>query len=67
MVDDEYSPDNYETLKISIVAIIKNPEMLLWPFVIRYVAHLYKTQEICDKWDKVILENCRMLKFIIAS
>ena len=41
--------------------------MLLLPFVIKYVAHLYKTQEICDKCDKVILENYRTLKFVTAS
>ena len=28
MVDSEYSSDNYKTLKISIGAIIKDPEML---------------------------------------
>ena len=28
MVDSEYSSDNYQSLKISIGAIIKNPEML---------------------------------------
>ena len=28
MVDSEYSSDNYQSLKISIGAIIKNPETL---------------------------------------
>ena len=28
MVESENSPDNYKTLKISIGAIIRNPEML---------------------------------------
>ena len=28
MVDSEYSTDNYKSLKISIGAIMKNPEML---------------------------------------
>ena len=28
MVDSENSPDNYKTFKISIGAIIKNPEIL---------------------------------------
>ena len=28
MVDSEYSTDNYKSLKISIGAVIKNPEMI---------------------------------------
>ena len=63
MVNGEYSPYNYKSSKISITAIIKNPQTLrfvpnplkLKRYVImqfkktRYVHDQYKTQEICDK------------------
>ena len=41
MVDSEYSPDNYKSSKISIGAIIKNPEML------RFVSDHLKTKKMC--------------------
>ena len=41
MVDSEYSPDNYEPLKISIGSITKNLEML------RFVADHLKTKKMC--------------------
>ena len=40
MVDSDYSPDNYKSLKMSIEVIIKNPEML------RLVLDHHKTQKM---------------------
>ena len=78
MVESENSSDNYSTLKISIGAIIKNSELLkIVPDQLKtkkmcknavkkskfvmYVFDQYKRQQKCDK---VILENCRLLRFI---
>ena len=41
MVDSEYSPDNYKSSKISIGAIIKNPDML------KFVPDHLKTKKMC--------------------
>ena len=41
MVDSEYSRDNYHSLKISIVVIIKNPEML------RFAPDHLKIKKMC--------------------
>ena len=41
MVDSKYSSDNYKTSKVSIGAIIKDPEML------RFVPDHFKTKKIC--------------------
>ena len=41
MVDSEYSPDNYNSSKISIGAIIKNPDML------KFVPDHLKTKKMC--------------------
>ena len=78
-VDIEYSLDNYESLKISIGAIMKNPEMQ------RFFLNHLKTKKMCknvvkklffviryvldqyeiqEMYDKVIPENGGMLKFV---
>ena len=41
MVDSEYSPEKYMSLKISIGSIIKNPEMLI------FVPDHLKTNKTC--------------------
>ena len=41
MVDSKHSSDNYKTSKVSIGAIIKDPEML------RFVPDHFKTKKIC--------------------
>ena len=41
MVDSEYSPDKYKSLKISIGAIIKNPE------IPRFVPYHLNTKKMC--------------------
>ena len=41
MVNSEYSTDNCKSLKISIGAIIKHPEML------RFVPDCHKTKNMC--------------------
>ena len=40
MIDIEYSTDNCESLKVSIGAIIKNPE------IIRSIPDLFKTKNV---------------------
>ena len=50
MLDSEKSPDNYNSLKISIGAIIKNPEML------RLVCDHLKTENLCENAFK----SCRL-------
>ena len=79
MIDSEYTTDNYESLKISIGAKKKNPEML------RLVPDLYKIKTMCNHvaeklsfviryfpdqcrtqqmCDRTILENGGMLESI---
>ena len=79
MVDSEYSPNNYKSLKISIGVVIKHPEML------RYIPDHLKTKNVCknavkklpfliecvpdqcktqEMCDKVILENGETLIFV---
>ena len=41
MVDSENNPDNNKSLKISIAAIIRNPELL------RFVSDHLKTNKMC--------------------
>ena len=41
MVDSKHSSDNYKTSKVSIGAIIKDPEML------RFVPDHFKNKKIC--------------------
>ena len=41
MFESEYSANNYKSLKVSIRAIIKNPEML------RFVLNHLKTKKMC--------------------
>ena len=41
MIDSKYSSDNYKTSKVSIGAIIKDPEML------RFVPDHFKNKKIC--------------------
>ena len=43
MVDSEYSTDSYKSPKISIGAIIKNPEML------KFVPDHLKTKKMCKR------------------
>ena len=50
MFDGEYGPDNYTTSKISIGAIINNPEMLL----ILVLDH-FKTKKTCNYAVKKLL------------
>ena len=79
MVDSDYSPNNYKSLKISIGVVIKHPEML------RYISDHLKTKNVCKNavkkllfviecipdqcktqeiCDKVILENSETLIFV---
>ena len=79
MLGSEYGPDNYETLKISFRAIIKNPEVL------RFVPNHRNTKSMCKNTvkklpfgimyfpdlykaqqmrDKVVLEKVEMLRFV---
>ena len=55
MVDSEYSTDNYRFSKISIGAVIKNPEML------KFVSNRYKTKKMCNK---AILNDGGTLEFV---
>ena len=56
MVDSEYNPYNYKSLKISIGAVIKNEEIFL-----KYCPDRYMTQKMCDKaFDACLLA----LKFV---
>ena len=48
MVNSDYNPDNYKSLKISIGSIIKNPKML------RYILDHLKRKKIL----KEQLKNC---------
>ena len=48
MVNSDYNPDNYKSLKISIGSIIKNPKML------RYILDHLKRKKIVKKQ----LKNC---------
>ena len=82
MVESEKRLNNHKTLKTSIGAIMKSPEMLKFVpsclktkrmckspvkkllFIIMYVTDQCKTQEV---FNKFILENNRMLKFIPDS
>ena len=49
MVDSEYSPGNYKSLKISIVAVIKNLEMQ------RFIPDHLKTKKKCKHAVKILL------------
>ena len=49
MVDSENSSDNYKTLKISIEAIIKNPEML------NFIPSFFKIKNMCKSAVKTLL------------
>ena len=49
IVDSEYSPENYKTLKINIGAIIKNPVML------NIVVDHLKTKKMCKNPAKKLL------------
>ena len=51
MVDSEYCPDNYKSLKISIAAIIKNLEVL------RFVSDHLKAKKMCKNAVKVVIRN----------
>ena len=42
MVDSEYGTDNYNSSKISIGAVIKNPEIL------KFVPDYLKTKQLCN-------------------
>ena len=82
MVDSKYSPENYKSFTMSIVAIIKNTEML------RFAPDHLKTKKMCkavvktlpfvirfvpdqyqtqETCDKVILENGGTLMFVPDS
>ena len=64
MVDSEYNIDTYKSVKISIGAVMKYPEMLKFvpnhlktkqlTYLLRYVLDQYKTQQMCYK---AVLEN----------
>ena len=49
MIDSEYSADSYKSLKISIEAKTKNPEML------RFAPDHLKTKTMCVK---MLLKSC---------
>ena len=49
MVDSEYSPDNYKSLKISIGAITLE--------VLRFVSDHLKAKKMCKNAVKVVIRN----------
>ena len=59
MVDNEYSTDSYKSPRISIAAIMKNPEIL------KFVPDHLKTKNICKNLvKKYFLFNIRLNKCV---
>ena len=60
MVESKNSPDNYETLKITIEAIMKNPEIL------KFVPDHLNTKKMSkNRIKSLFLINIRLMKCVI--